>query len=103
MTQRQIANWLIQKEKQLFYVKLGLILSYNFTPDILLSLGCTSFIGNPRSKTVIDTGAYRSVLYTTNQSFTPWVLFRWSIRKNTKKKIGLENDILRDHEEKFRM
>ena len=24
MTQRQIANWLIQKEKQLFYVKLGL-------------------------------------------------------------------------------
>ena len=25
MTQRQIANWLIQKEKQLFYVKLGLI------------------------------------------------------------------------------
>lgn len=80
-----------------------LILSYNFTPDILLSLGCTSFIGNPRSKTVIDTSAYRSVLYTTNQSFTPWVLFRWSIRKNTKKKIGLENDILRDHEEKFRM
>ena len=80
-----------------------LVFSYNFTPDILLSLGCNSFIGNPRSKTVIDTGAYRSVLYTTNQNFTPWVLFRWSIRKNTKKKIGLDNDILREHEKKFRM
>ena len=80
-----------------------LTLSYSFTPDILLSIGCTSFIGNPRSKTTVSTGAYRSVTWSTQKTFTPWILFRWSIRKNDKKKIELENDIIRDHEGKIKL
>lgn len=42
----------------------SLTLSYSFTPDILLSIGCTSFIGNPRSKTTVSTGTYKSITYT---------------------------------------
>lgn len=80
-----------------------LMLSYSFTPDILLSVGCTSFIGNPRSKTTVSTGDYRSVAYTKSNTFSPWVLFRWTIRKNSKRKIDLDNDILRDHEGKFKL
>lgn len=81
----------------------NLALSYSFTPDILLSIGCTSFIGNPRSKTTVSTGTYRSSTYTTRKTFTPWILFRWSFRKNNKKKIELENDIIRDHENKIKL
>lgn len=81
----------------------SLVLSYSFTPDILLSIGCTSFIGNPRSKTTVSTGNYRSVTYSTQKTITPWVLFRWSIRKNSKKKIELGNDIIRDHEERIKL
>ena len=81
----------------------NLMLSYSFTPDILLSIGCTSFIGNPRSMTTVGTGTYKSITYTTKKTFTPWILFRWSIRKNDKKKIELENDIIRDHENKIKL
>lgn len=81
----------------------NLTLSYSFTPDILLSIGCTSFIGNPRSKTTVNTGTYKSITYTTKKTFTPWILFRWSIRKNDKKKIELENYIIRDHENKIKL
>lgn len=81
----------------------NLTLSYSFTPDILLSIGCTSFIGNPRSKTTVSTGTYKSITYTKKKTFTPWILFRWSIRKNDKKKIELENDIIRDHENKIKL
>jgi len=81
----------------------SLTLSYSFTPDILLSIGCTSFIGNPRSKTTVSTGTYKSITYTTKKTFTPWILFRWSIRKNDNKKIELENDIIRDHENKIKL
>ena len=63
----------------------SLTLSYSFTPDILLSIGCTSFIGNPRSKTTVSTGTYKSITYTKKKTFTPWILFRWSLRKNDKK------------------
>lgn len=81
----------------------NLTLSYSFTPDILLSIGCTSYIGNPRSKTTVSNGTYKSITYTTKKTFTPWILFRWSIRKNDKKKIELENDIIRDHENKIKL
>lgn len=81
----------------------NLTLSYSFTPDILLSIGCTSFIGNPRSRTTVSTGTYKSFTYTTKKTFTPWILFRWSMRKNDKKKIELENDIIRDHEDKIKL
>jgi hypothetical protein len=81
----------------------SLTLSYSFTPDILLSVGCTSFIGNPRSKTTVSIDSYKSVTYSTQKTFTPWILFRWSIRKNDKKKIELENDIIRDHEGKIKL
>ena len=81
----------------------SLTLSYSFTPDILLSIGCTSFIGNPRSKTTVSTGTYKSITYTKKKTFTPWILFRWSLRKNDKKKIELENDIIRDHENKIKL
>jgi len=81
----------------------NLTLSYSFTPDILLSIGCTSFIGNPRSKTTVSTGTYKSITYTKKKTFTPWILFRWSLRKNDKKKIELENDIIRDHENKIKL
>ena len=81
----------------------NLTLSYSFTPDILLSIGCTSFIGNPRRMTTVGTGTYKSITYTTKKTFTPWILFRWSIRKNDKKKIELENDIIRDHENKIKL
>ncbi|GAB6982765.1 hypothetical protein JCM15908A_11400 [Prevotella dentasini JCM 15908] len=80
-----------------------LVLSYGFTPDIVLSVGCTSFIGNPRSKTTISTGAYRSVSYSTERTFTPWILFRWTLRKNDKTKIDFDNDIMKDHEGKIRL
>ena len=81
----------------------SLVLSYSFTPDILLSVGCTSFISNPRSKTTVGTGTYQSVTYTTQKTFTPWVLFRWSFRKNSKNKIELDNDLMRDHEDRIKL
>ncbi len=62
----------------------SLTLSYSFTPDILLSIGCTSFIGNPRSKTTVSTGTYKSITYTKKKTFTPWILFRWSLRNKIK-------------------
>lgn len=80
-----------------------LTLSYNITNDILLSIGCTSIIGNTRSKITVNTGAYKSVTYSTEKTFTPWILLRWSIRKNDKKKIDLDNEIILDHEDKIKL
>lgn len=80
-----------------------LVLTYSFTPDLVLSLGCDNIFGNVKKETMIATGQYRSVSFTTEKTFTPWIQLRWSMRKNESKKIDLDNDIIKDPEERIKL
>ncbi|MDR1203570.1 MAG: outer membrane beta-barrel protein [Tannerellaceae bacterium] len=68
-------------------------LNYNFTPNFYISVALQSFTGALRSETETYGGNYQSH---TSQRMTdlnvrPWILIRYTLRKNNKQKIKLDN------------
>lgn len=66
--------------------------NYNFTPDFYIALALQHFTGELRTKTVMDDGSYHSVTNTRYKEccLRPWILIRYTFRKNQKRKIKLE-------------
>lgn len=78
-------------------------LSYNFTPNIMISAGAISVLGNIKTKTYTKVEGYEQIAATKAYDLRPWLMFRWTIRKNYKRKINLENDIMLDKRDKIKL
>ena len=65
--------------------------NYNFTPDFYISLCLQHFTGELRTRAVTDDGTFRSVVNTRykDRCLRPWILVRYTLRKNSDRKIKL--------------
>lgn len=66
---------------------------YNFTKDFYISTAMQYFIGTSATEVSTHSGTYQSFVSKrmTSQSTRPWILLRYTFRKNTKQKIGIGN------------
>lgn len=66
--------------------------NYNFTPDFYVALCLQHFTGRLDTKTVTKDGTFRQVTQTRykDRSLRPWILVRYTFRKNDNKKIKLD-------------
>lgn len=67
--------------------------NYSITENLYIALCLQGFTGNMKSRTFTENGTFRSVSYTkfSETGFHPWILIRWNMRKNAKRKIKLGN------------
>ena len=65
--------------------------NYNFTPDFYIALCLQHFTGRLDTKTVTKDGSFRQATLTrhTDRCLRPWILVRYTFRKNDNKKIKL--------------
>ncbi len=66
---------------------------YNFTKDFYISVAMQYFIGTPQTEISTYSGTYKAFVSRrmTDQSMHPWILLRYTFRKNSKQKIGIDN------------
>ena len=74
----------------------NVFVSYNFTPNLSLSVGAIHLIKNLKSKMHVKDKDYEMFMLDRQDVFHPYILFRWTIRKNTQKQMKLNNNILKD-------
>lgn len=74
--------------------------NYNFTPDFYIALCLQDFTGELRTCTTTNDGTYYSITDKSykDRNLRPWVLVRYTFRKNTHKKIKIGNNILNGEE-----
>ena len=73
-----------------------MLVSYQCTPNLSLSVGTNSVIKYSKARTrVIDDG-YELHMVDKREVFHPFFLLRWTLRKNVEKKIKLDNGIMKD-------
>lgn len=74
--------------------------NYNFTKDFYIAVALPYFIGKLSTETETQAGTYSSyhLRRMTSMSGRPWVLLRYTIRKNEKSKIKLGN-VVKSREE----
>lgn len=72
-----------------------LMVSYNFTPDIMLALGTYTLFGETRSKRYTYSSGYDSYSSSRSKDVHPFIIFRWTLRKNQNKKMSLDNGIIK--------
>lgn len=67
--------------------------NYRFSENLYIAVCLQGFAGNQKTKVMTSDGTFKSVSLTklTETGFHPWVLVRWNMRKNTKRKIKLGN------------
>ena len=67
--------------------------NYNITPNFYIALCLQHFTGEYREKTTVNNGEYHSVsdIRYKDKNLRPWILLRYTIRKNPKNKIKLDN------------
>ncbi len=67
--------------------------NYNFTKDFYVAVALPYFIGKLSTETTTQSGTYNSYLLKrmTDMSAHPWVLLRYTFRRNSKEKIKLDN------------
>lgn len=67
--------------------------NYNFTKDFYIAIGLPYFIGKLTTETETFAGSYTSYVRQsmTSMSGRPWILLRYTMRKNGKQKIKLGN------------
>ncbi len=70
----------------------GIQLNYFFTDDFYVAARLQNFTGDVRTRTYVRNGTYTSVLESVNKEsgLRPWILVRYTFRKNQKQKIRLE-------------
>ena len=74
--------------------------NYNFTPDFYIACCLQDAVGRLRTRTQMDDGTYHSIV---NERFKdrclrPWVLIRYTFRKNPHRKIKLGNFFINNEE-----
>lgn len=74
-------------------------ISYNFNPNLMIALGSYCIYGNPKTETKIYVNGYDAYTQTKTREFHPYISLRWTMRKNDKKKIKLDNSIMRRQED----
>lgn len=74
----------------------NIFVSYNISRDISLSLGTIYLTKDLKSRMYVKDKGYEMSVLNKKDVFHPYILFRWTIRKNQEKKIRLNNDILRN-------
>lgn len=77
--------------------------SYSINDNLLLSAGVKYFAGNPKTITETEISGYECSQTTVNRDFRPWLLLRWTLRKNHKRKIEMDNDMMPDMERRIRL
>jgi len=67
--------------------------NYNFTKDFYVAVAIPYFIGKLSTETITQVGTYNSYykIRMTDASSHPWILLRYTFRKNSKQKIKLDN------------
>ncbi len=78
--------------------------NYNITPNFYVAVCLQGFCGNSKSVVITDNGTFRSEASTTllDSGLRPWILLRWNMRRNVRRKIKLEN-VLRSTETGIRL
>jgi hypothetical protein len=79
----------------------NLQVNYNFTPDFYVGVCLQHITGEYRSKTTTLDGSFESAAenHYKDKEFRPWVILRYTFRKNADKKHKLGNDVLNSTEE----
>lgn len=78
----------------------NLQVNYNFTPDFYIALCVQHVTGEYNTKTTTRNGAYYAVTRThyKDKDFRPWILLRYTFRKNVNQRHKLDN-VLNSEEE----
>ena len=74
--------------------------NYNFTPDFYIACCLQDAAGRLRTRTQMDNGTYHSTVDERfkDRCLRPWVLIRYTFRKNPHKKIKLGNNFINSEE-----
>ncbi len=66
--------------------------NYNITPDFYIGVSVQHFTGRYRTRTLTSDGTYHAAVSTvyTDRCVRPWVILRYTLRKNAKNKIDLD-------------
>lgn len=66
--------------------------NYFFTPDFYIGVCLQQFTGKYRTTTHTATGTFhsKSISYCKDKNFLPWVILRYTFRKNSDRKINLD-------------
>lgn len=77
---------------------------YNITKGFYVSVAVELFTGIPRTATYADDGSYHGYSYNrkNDHAFRPWILLRYTLRKNKEQRIK-ENKLLRSNEEGIKL
>ena len=69
----------------------NLQINYNFTPDFYIGMCLQHATGEFHSKTIIEDNTYKSIVENKfkEQCFRPWIIMRYTFRKNSEKKHKL--------------
>lgn len=83
----------ISRIKQLTPSYSQIQVNYNFTKDFYVAVALPYFIGKLSTETTVESGSYSSYNLSrmTGMSARPWILLRYTYRKNSKQKINLDN------------
>ena len=60
-------------------------------------------MGNVRIKTLTESDGYQMRTSSEAKTFRPFVSFKWTLRKNDKRKIDMNNNIMRRREKALDM
>ena len=85
------------------YVSSSFFLNYNLSKTVHLALGAESIFGNPRQKTLTFAEGYKGYSFSKQQLFHPYITFRWTLYKNRKKKMDLNNDIMKERDDEIKL
>lgn len=71
--------------------------NYNFTPDFYIAFGLDY---NSRTRMIVNEGTYYSMTdrHFVDKELMPWVLVRYTFRKNTNRKMKLNNNLFNSQE-----
>lgn len=78
-------------------------ISYMPSSKWMISIGTYSVFGNPRIETYTYSDGYKSFIRSKKHSFHPYITARWTIRKNSKKKIDIDNRIMRQRDPRINL
>lgn len=78
-------------------------LTYRFSRQAQLTLGLEDWMGNVRIKTLTESDGYQMRTSSEAKTFRPFVSFKWTLRKNDKRKIDMNNNIMRRREKALDM
>lgn len=86
-----------------FIPSVQLSLSYQATPNLSLTLGTDAIVKYTKSKVIVKDIGFEMHTLNKKDVLHPFLLVRWTLRKNSKKKIKLNNNIMKGLQEKINL